>query len=64
MTSFSDEVEAEVATEATIRAIVGQARVVIDSGSIGSTDLSRRGSTRAEDAEGTTIQSHISPSIL
>ena len=33
---------------------------VIDSGR----DLSRRGTTRAEDAQGTPTQSHISPSIL
>jgi len=36
---------------------------LIDSGFVGSTDLSGRGTTRAEDAQGTPTQSHISPSI-
>ena len=43
-------------------------RQVIDSGLIGSTDFhssnSGRGTARAEDAQGTPTQSHISPSIL
>jgi len=38
--------------------------VVIDAGLVGSTDLSGRGAARAEDAQGTPTQSHISPSIL
>jgi hypothetical protein len=37
---------------------------VIDSGTTHSWDLSRRGTTRAKDAQGTLTQSHISPSIL
>ena len=38
---------------------------VIDSGLVGSKDFfSGRGTTRAEDAQGTPAQSHISPSIL
>ena len=36
---------------------------VIDSGLVGSTDYGR-GAARAEDAQGTPIQSHISPSTL
>ena len=35
-----------------------------DLGLLGSTDLSGRGTTIAEDAQGTPTQSHISPSIL
>ena len=41
----------------------GHAGLVIDSGLVGSTD-SGRGTARAEDAQGTPTQSHISPSIL
>ena len=38
---------------------------LIDSGLVGSTDFSvGRGSARAEDAQGTPNQSHISPSII
>ena len=39
---------------------------LIDAGLVGSTDFhsSGRGTTRAEDAQGTPTQSHISPSIL
>jgi len=45
-------------------------RGVIDSGLVGSTDFhsshpqAGRGTTRAEDAQGTPTQSHISPSIV
>jgi len=39
---------------------VGSSGLVIDSGLVGS----GRGTTRAEDAQGTPTQSHISPSIL
>ena len=37
---------------------------VIDSGLVGSTDFYGRGAARAEDAQGTPTQSHISPSIV
>ena len=36
----------------------------IDSGLVGSTDFHGRGAARAEDAQGTPTQRHISPSIL
>ena len=40
-------------------------RLMIDSGLDGSTEfLSGRGAARAEDAQGTPTQSHISPSLL
>ena len=41
----------------------GAFKTVIDSGLVGSTDFGR-GTVRAEDAQGTPTQSHISPSIL
>jgi len=41
----------------------GHSQPVIDSGLVGSTDLSGRGTARAEDAQGTPTQSHIPPSI-
>ena len=37
---------------------------MIDSGLVGSTDFSGRGAARAEDAQGTPTQNHVSPSIL
>ena len=41
-----------------------RARLVIDPGSTRSWNLSGRGTTRAEDAQGTPTQRHISPSVL
>ena len=48
----------------TQRKAQGPFSAVIDSGLVDSTDFSGRGTARAEDAQGTPTQSHISPSIL